>query len=264
MTATASEGEPDQSDTVSTATASEGEPDQSDTVLTATASEGEPDQSDTVSTATASEEELGSHNPVTDSLDDLAYAKRPRYRQLRSSMSSQIHEAQNQVAHITSNPQIPKLSREMLAVISEALEKPKSKTVAQIDFSRLTVKRGDLETLVGLTWLNDVIMNAYLDLITKRSRNNPHLPKVHAYDTFLLVSFIGFGFKQVSRWTRSVDIFDQDLLLVPLHDNKHWTMAVVDLREKNQIHGLTGRRKQSSPDEAARLLGLGGVSERKS
>ena len=50
--------------------------------------------------------------------------------------------------------------------------------------------------------------------------------KVHAFNTFFYQKVMGQGHSSVRRWTRQVDIFAKDYLLVPVHLGMHWCMAV--------------------------------------
>ena len=126
---------------------------------------------------------------------------------------------------------------------------------------RISITGEDIQTLEGLNWLNDNIVNFYmsmievlfqvlssssqLDLTQARSRTNKNLPSSYSFSTFfyprlqevpissnlftflqpspsslfvIVVRFILFilqvGHQGVSRWTRNVDIFSYDLLLV--------------------------------------------------
>lgn len=40
------------------------------------------------------------------------------------------------------------------------------------------ITRRDLLTIAGLEWLNDEVINFYMNLIIERSRQTPSLPKV--------------------------------------------------------------------------------------
>lgn len=56
--------------------------------------------------------------------------------------------------------------------------------------------------------------------------------KVYSFSTFFFPKLRGGGGGQpgghaaVKRWTKAVDIFLYDLILVPLHMGVHWAMAV--------------------------------------
>jgi len=46
------------------------------------------------------------------------------------------------------------------------------------------------------------------------------------------------GHTSVKRWTRKVDIFGYDLLVIPVHLKVHWCLATVDLRVTEKWHWL--------------------------
>ncbi|XP_054715978.1 sentrin-specific protease-like [Uloborus diversus] len=121
--------------------------------------------------------------------------------------------------------EIPEITPEMNATIERALCQPMDYKVAQSKNASL-MKR-DIETLVGLNWLNDEVINYYLSLIVERSETNKNYPKVYAYNTFFYSTLKNKGYSSVKRWTRRVDIFSYDMLLVPLHLDIHWALAVI-------------------------------------
>ncbi|XP_003738460.1 ubiquitin-like-specific protease 1D [Galendromus occidentalis] len=125
----------------------------------------------------------------------------------------------------------PPITLDMKKTIKDALEE-RSDVIGDVSVSKLAVSSEDLRTLIGLSWLNDVIINVYLNLIVNRSRDNPRLPKVYTFNTFFLECYRKHGYADVSRWTRRDDIFAHDIVLVPVHSANHWSMAIVDFRRK--------------------------------
>lgn len=96
----------------------------------------------------------------------------------------------------------------------------------------IEIRRKDLLTLNGLNWLNDNIIAYYLQLIAERSTSDPKYPKVYAFNTFFYTNIASKGYASVKRWTRKVDIFSYDILLIPVHLGMHWCMAVIDITRK--------------------------------
>ncbi|KAI1723736.1 sentrin-specific protease [Ditylenchus destructor] len=94
------------------------------------------------------------------------------------------------------------------------------------------ILRKDLLSLRGLEWLNDEVVNFYMNLICERSRENDDLPKTYAFNTFFYPNLSSKGYNSVRRWTRKIDIFSFELLIIPVHLTAHWCLAVVDLKEK--------------------------------
>ena len=64
------------------------------------------------------------------------------------------------------------------------------------------------EYILGLSWLNDEVMNFYYGLIAGRAKANPDLPSVHHFSTFFYQTLSNSGYGRVKRWTRKINIFD--------------------------------------------------------
>ena len=92
----------------------------------------------------------------------------------------------------------------------------------------------DLETLEGLNWLNDEVINFYFNLISERSDLVEGAPKVHIFSTFFYAKLTSSpsAYNMLKRWTRKVDIFAKDLILVPVHLNVHWTLIGVNCKKR--------------------------------
>ncbi|KCV71421.1 sentrin-specific protease 1 [Fonticula alba] len=100
------------------------------------------------------------------------------------------------------------------------------------------ITRQDVLTLKGTSWLNDEVINFYGQLIMERAGNaQAHgLPSVHWFSTFFYSTLAKDGYARVRRWTRRVDIFSKDLLLVPVHLGMHWCMAAVHFPDRRIIY----------------------------
>ncbi|XP_011310411.1 uncharacterized protein [Fopius arisanus] len=85
---------------------------------------------------------------------------------------------------------------------------------------------GHLATLAPGGWLNDVIINKYLNLVVKRSQGS-----VYAFDTFFF-NKLRISYNDVKEWTKKVDIFSKELLLIPINLRLHWRLCVVQVKEK--------------------------------
>ncbi|NXL34111.1 SENP2 protease, partial [Glaucidium brasilianum] len=96
---------------------------------------------------------------------------------------------------------------------------------------KLQVTREDIHTLRDLEWLNDEVINFYMNLLVERNKKEGY-PAVHVFSTFFYPKLISGGYKTVRRWTRDVDLFKKDLILVPIHLSHHWTLVVIDIRKK--------------------------------
>lgn len=97
----------------------------------------------------------------------------------------------------------------------------------------MNITRNDLSTLDGLNWLNDEVINFYMELIRDRSEECDHLPKVYSMNTFFVGKLLQMGHSGVRRWTRKVDIFNVDIIPVPVHvGGVHWCMAIIHMTNR--------------------------------
>lgn len=86
------------------------------------------------------------------------------------------------------------------------------------------------------------IMNFYFSLIMERSFTEAGPLKVYSFSTFFFPKLGGGGgggqaggHAAVKRWTKAVDLFLFDLILVPLHLGVHWAMAVSYSNETSNL-----------------------------
>ncbi|KAL5007258.1 hypothetical protein ScPMuIL_016064 [Solemya velum] len=127
-------------------------------------------------------------------------------------------------------PEFPALTEEMERVINSALRPHPADEVLSEGF-KLQITRRDIATLSKLNWLNDEIINFYMNMLMARGELD-NRPKVYAFNTFFCPKIMKEGHSSVRRWTRRVDIFSYNYLLIPVHLGMHWCLAVVDFGKK--------------------------------
>uniref|UniRef100_A0A8C5FCH7 SUMO specific peptidase 3b n=1 Tax=Gadus morhua TaxID=8049 RepID=A0A8C5FCH7_GADMO len=94
----------------------------------------------------------------------------------------------------------------------------------RVNYKRHVLTMDDLSTLYGQNWLNDQVMNMYGDLVMDSVPE-----KVHFFNSFFYDKLRTKGYDGVKRWTKNVDIFQKDLLLIPIHLEVHWSLVCVDI-----------------------------------
>ncbi|KAM6063085.1 sentrin-specific protease 2 isoform 2-T2 [Chlamydotis macqueenii] len=107
------------------------------------------------------------------------------------------------------------------------LEPVLSKSPALVEEKKCPSSEKTVEHFSPLT----EVINFYMSLLVERNKKEGY-PAVHAFSTFFYPKLISGGHKAVERWTRGVDLFKQDLILVPVHLKVHWTLVVIDVRKK--------------------------------
>ncbi|KAI6184361.1 Ulp1 protease [Aphelenchoides bicaudatus] len=156
---------------------------------------------------------IGSHESLADQIDRLQLERRD------------------------SRPTISKIDqKELSSAVKQLCNNAwANKNPAEIfvqDFNQ-QITRKDLQTLKHDHWLNDEIVNFYFSLIADRSTKSISLPKIHIFNTFFYTSFIKRGYAGVRRWTKTLNLFEYDILLIPLHlTQNHWCLIAVDFEQK--------------------------------
>ncbi|XP_034418831.1 sentrin-specific protease 2 isoform X2 [Cyclopterus lumpus] len=136
-----------------------------------------------------------------------------------------------------SDEDTPRLTKEMAAEVSCALAQSDPNLVLSAAF-KLRITQRDLATLQEGGWINDEVINFYLSLVMERCSGEAAGLKIYSFSTFFFPKLRGGGGGQagghpaVKRWTKTVDLFLYDLILVPLHLGVHWAMAVIDFKSK--------------------------------
>lgn len=133
------------------------------------------------------------------------------------------------------------------SMIEEALRLPDDSVVISkfsIDFCRK-----DLATLRSPRWLNDEVINFYLQLISLRSeKSQGALPSLHVFSSFFYPKLRDRGYEAVRTSTRRVSppVTSRDMVLFPIHLGAHWCLAVIDFPEKtiSYYDSLHGRNEQ--------------------
>ncbi|XP_058813155.1 uncharacterized protein LOC131677370 isoform X2 [Topomyia yanbarensis] len=129
----------------------------------------------------------------------------------------------------------PELTDEHQSAIKRSLYGGPSSEVIISKFN-ISITRNDLATLIGDNWLNDEVINFYMNLLIERSelRANEDFPRVYAMNTFFIPKLLASGHAGLKRWTRKVDIFTYDIIPVPVHVGRvHWCMAIIDLKNQS-------------------------------
>ncbi|CAB0007954.1 unnamed protein product, partial [Nesidiocoris tenuis] len=94
----------------------------------------------------------------------------------------------------------------------------------------LNITREDLLTLRESNWLNDKIINFYMELIDQRSKQNHKLPTTFSFNTFLYVSLKAGGYTRVKNYTRKTDLFEKDIIFIPIFKAAHWRLITIYIK----------------------------------
>ncbi|KAI1883255.1 hypothetical protein AGOR_G00243330 [Albula goreensis] len=97
----------------------------------------------------------------------------------------------------------------------------------RVAYNKHTLTQEDLSTLDNQNWVNDQVINMYGELIMEAVNH-----KVHFFNSFFHRQLATKGYEGVRRWTKKVDLFTKNLLLIPIHLEIHWSLITVDVPGK--------------------------------
>lgn len=106
-----------------------------------------------------------------------------------------------------------------------------------INYNTTPITRKSMRRMKDGQWLDDELINIYMDMIMQRSTNNREtLPKTYCLNTFFLPKLqqnSSYNYQGVSRWFKNIDLFLYDLILIPVHTGgNHWCLAVINIKNK--------------------------------
>ena len=99
--------------------------------------------------------------------------------------------------------------------------------------------------------LNDEVINDYMMLIIQRCEEYSHLPRVEAFNTHFFPQLVKSGYQAVKSWGPS-DVSNSDMVLLPIHRNNHWMLAIIVVQEA-RIE-LYDSMQTSEPDQILNVL----------
>ncbi|XP_013776519.1 sentrin-specific protease 6-like isoform X1 [Limulus polyphemus] len=109
----------------------------------------------------------------------------------------------------------------------------------------ITITNEDLECLAEGEFLNDVILDFYLKYIIMEKLSEEDRQRTHIFSSFFYPRLTANpGSKplseeeasmtvqerrhnRVKKWTRHVDIFQKEFIIVPINQNHHWFLAII-------------------------------------
>ncbi|XP_067132047.1 sentrin-specific protease 6-like isoform X2 [Centruroides vittatus] len=109
----------------------------------------------------------------------------------------------------------------------------------------ITITSEDLECLNTGEFLNDVIIDFYLKYLIMEKLSESDKNRTHIFSSFfyprltqkvntrnnseddISMTIQAKRHSQVKTWTRHVDIFEKDFIIIPINQNSHWFLAII-------------------------------------
>ncbi|CAN6206447.1 unnamed protein product [Urochloa humidicola] len=107
--------------------------------------------------------------------------------------------------------------------------------------SNIEITKEKLECLRPRGWLNDEVINLYIELLKERAKREPkRFLKCHFFNTFfykkLTCGIAGYDYQSVRRWTTfkklGYGLIECEKVKLPVHRDMHWCLAVINMKDK--------------------------------
>ena len=150
----------------------------------------------------------------------------------RSTRKASVLDGESLLSNLEGIPEKEKYS------VKHGLGNPwkKALTYPNVGKKKTTVEWSDLERLDEGEFLNDNLIGFYLRYLEQRlEEERPEIAKrVYFFNTFFFATLTNahkgkkrFNYEGVQKWTRSVDLFTYDYIIVPINEQAHWYLAII-------------------------------------
>ncbi|KAK7264642.1 hypothetical protein RJT34_32251 [Clitoria ternatea] len=158
----------------------------------------------------------------------------------RRSMFDLLRPKKEQVKEESLEPFIP-LTKEEEVEVACSFSADRKKILVTHEKSNIEITGEKFQCLRPGAWLNDEVINLYLELLKERERREPQkFLNCHFFSTFFYKRLIsgnnGYDFKSVRRWTSQkklgYGLHECDKIFVPIHKEIHWCLAIINKKDK--------------------------------
>lgn len=119
------------------------------------------------------------------------------------------------------------------------------------------VNSHDLERLRDGEFLNDNLIGFYARFLEHYlERNKPEVSKrVYFFNSYFYATLTspvkgrkGVNYQGVSKWTRNVDLFSHDYVVVPINESAHWYLAIIcnldTLKKRSEVQEIESTQEE--------------------
>ena len=110
----------------------------------------------------------------------------------------------------------------IIEIISDDDEKQEDEDLILINDFSISIKESDYRRLEPGTYLNDNLIDFFLNLLIQRKRS-PFI----AFNSFFYSTLTSQGYAKVKSWYQDIDLFSKDYWLIPIAVNDHWILVIV-------------------------------------
>jgi len=94
-------------------------------------------------------------------------------------------------------------------------------------YHSMKISKKDRRKLEPGKWLNDVIIDFWMQWITRMESQSDS--SIYVFTSFFYTKLSTEGVETVINWltNKEIDIFSKKMALIPIHQDHHWSLAVV-------------------------------------
>ena len=115
-------------------------------------------------------------------------------------------------------------------------------------YARLTVSGKTVGNLRVGGWLSDECVMAAMHVVIAKTRGSANVRLLNTYFYSKLMEGGQFSFANIERWLRRFPMFEQDVIIVPIHQPNHWVLAIL-LPQLQQIETYDSLRHGTPAEE---------------
>lgn len=156
--------------------------------------------------------------------------------------------------------------KDPLSRLSEKKLRRQGKTLI-VDRYNIKITREKIECLFGTSWLNSEVIAFWLEWWREQigAGSEGNMPaqnstsKCYFSSTYFYSKMMegGYNYKAIKRWTKKIDIFALDMIILPINEtNSHWFLAVIDfIQQRIEIYDSLGKAHSAVRETLLRWLG---------
>jgi len=140
------------------------------------------------------------------------------------------------------NDRLAELSPQEEAKIDGVTSGPETSELLIYKFN-IDMTREKMTCLKRGIWLNDEIINFYMEMLKERDvelcKLDPSRKPSHLFSSFFYSKLMEDGrydYSRVKRWAKRFDVFAQEKIFVPINiGNNHWVLSVIYIQSKKIV-----------------------------
>lgn len=96
-----------------------------------------------------------------------------------------------------------------------------------LTYNRIEITLEDMKCLRPREFLNDQIVNFYLEYLWRTYLSDEQRQCVYVCDTFFMAAIETSDGTRIQRWLKRINVMERDYLIIPVMMNEHWFIMIL-------------------------------------